>query len=63
MSEQPHAHTHIDEKTLALRMRLGHLLWRHLRPEDAELTDRDLVLAVQRRWETDRQAPLIDPAE
>lgn len=55
--------THITEEQLALRMRLGHLLWRHLRDEDAKLTDRDLVLAVQRRWEQDQAAPLIDPAE
>lgn len=55
--------SHITAEELALRTRYEHLMKRHLRPEDAALTDRDLVLAVHRRWEQDQAAPLIDPAE
>ena len=53
----------ITKEELALRTRYEHLMCRHLRPEDAALTDRDLVLKAHSRWLLDQAAPLIDPAE
>jgi hypothetical protein len=53
----------MDMETLALRVRFGHLMYRHLRLEDAKLSDRELVKAAMDRWQKDQEAPLIDPAE
>lgn len=45
------------------RARVMAILNRFVRPEDKDLTDFELIKAVWRRWDRDRAAALIDPAE
>ena len=48
---------------MTLLERLSDILRRHLRKEDAELSDHGLVLAVLKRYLASREEYLIDPSE
>ena len=45
------------------RKRLYKILRRHVREEDADLTDDEQVYAVVNRYRKERGQPLIDPNE
>lgn len=54
---------HITKTQLAIRMRLGKLLYWLTDPADAALTDNDFVMAVVNRYLKHQEKPIIDPAE
>ena len=58
-----HAHSHLTEGEMVVRVRLGHVLFRHTRPEDMMLSDHDLVMAVMKRYQQSREEYLTDPSE
>lgn len=47
----------------ALQERLNKILRRHIREEDAMLSDDDFLAVVMRRYHAARIAPIIDPNE
>lgn len=53
----------ITTKQLAARMRLQHVLARHTREEDIDLSDDAFIRAVWARYLKEREVPLIDPTE
>ena len=53
----------LDAPTLALRQRLLEILKRHLRAEDAVLSDDAFIRQVMARYHKEREQPLIDPNE
>ena len=48
---------------MTTRMRLGSILYRHVKEEDADLSDHAFMKAVARRYLLSRKTPLIDPNE
>ena len=54
---------HLSHDMMKQRMRLGALLYRHVREEDAKLSDMDFLKAVWERLSKEREQPLIDPNE
>lgn len=54
---------HITKAQLAVRIRLGRLLYWCTRVEDADLTDNEFVTVVTNRYRQNQDLPLIDPAE
>lgn len=54
---------HISHDMMAQRVRIGHLLYRHVHEEDVSLTDMQFLRAVARRVLKARAQPLIDPNE
>jgi hypothetical protein len=51
------------EQARKQRQRLDEIVGRFVRPEDCQLTDKELVLAVYERWLKHAGAPVLDPAE
>lgn len=45
------------------RLRLFEVLRRHVRADDNDMTDKQLVLAVIKRWRSHLKDPLLDPYE
>jgi hypothetical protein len=56
-------HEHLTREQVAIRIRLGRLLFWHTRPEDAALSDNDFIEAVYRRRRATMGYPLLDPNE
>jgi len=55
--------SHLTKEQMEVRVRLGHVLFWHTRPEDLALSDHDLVMAVLDRYQKHRAGYLIDPNE
>jgi hypothetical protein len=51
------------EQARKQRQRLDEIIGRFVRPEDARLTDKELVQAVLQRWLKHVSEPVLDPAE
>ena len=60
MNEHP---AHLSKAQLAVRIRLGRLLYWCTRVDDADLSDTDFVMTVVNRYRANQDLPLIDPAE
>ena len=60
MNEHPR---HLTKAQLAVRIRLGRLLYWCTRVDDADLTDNEFVTVVINRYRQNQDLPLIDPAE
>ena len=56
-------HEHLTKEQVAIRIRLGRLLFWHTRPEDMSLSDRDFLKAVLKRHDEVMGWPLLDPNE
>jgi hypothetical protein len=54
---------HLTNAQLAARIRLGHILFWHTRPEDSQLTDDAFIRAVMARYDQHRGKVLVDPNE
>jgi hypothetical protein len=51
------------EQARKQRQRLDEIVGRFVRPEDGQLTDKELVKAVYERWLKHASEPVLDPAE
>jgi hypothetical protein len=54
---------HLTRDQLAVRVRLGRILFRHTLAEDINLSDHDLVTKTMERHLKGREQALVDPAE
>lgn len=61
--EQPLPHPHLSRAMLQQRTRLEHILARHVREEDAYLTDKAFIKVVWDRMQKAWEIPLLDPNE
>ena len=51
------------EQARKQRQRLDEIIGRFVKPEDSQLTDKQLVQAVYERWLKHASQPLLDPFE
>lgn len=63
MNEHSYLSPHLTKEALAARMRLGHILYRHVDVDDMNLSDDAFIRKVWERYLASRETSLIDPAE
>jgi hypothetical protein len=63
VTEHTYLTPHLAKEQLAARMRLGHILYRHVDVDDMNLSDDAFIRKVWERYLASRETPLIDPAE
>ncbi len=56
-------HEHLTREQVAIRIRLGRLLFWHTRPEDVNLSDADFIEKVYHRRAQVMAGHLVDPNE
>jgi hypothetical protein len=61
VNEHSYLSPHLTKEALAARMRLGHILYRHVDVGDMSLSDDAFIRKVWERYLASRETYLIDP--